>query len=73
MYTCIMCIYRYIYIYIYICNNNMILYHDIHIYRSPARQAGLGPGAGGLPSIIILRPVRLLRVWVSKGLTQADS
>ena len=37
---------------------------------SPPGRRWLLEGSGDAP---VLRPVRLLRVWVSKGLTQADS
>ena len=35
--------------------------------------AALGTGAPVKDTRLLVRPVRLLREWVSKGLTQADS
>ena len=53
-----MCIYIYIYTYVHAVGPRG---------RVRDREVGRGPGQESL------RPVRLLRVWVSKGLTQADS
>ena len=57
---------------------------DFRKTRCFARRLALSPGSlisgsgacecGGTPvPFEILRPVRLLRVWISEGLTQADS
>ena len=63
-----MCVYVYIYICIYIC---IYIYIYIYIYthththtHAPARPNN---------DHMIIRPVRLLRVWVSEDLTQANS
>ena len=55
-------IYIYIYIYMYIC-----MYIYIYIYRS--RRFGEPP----LGRVGFVRPISILRFWISEGLTQADS
>ena len=64
-------LYMYIYIYIYI-------YTHTHIHPLVALSSlpMLVPKMGLLDLLSrsrIVRPVRLLRVWISEGLTQADS
>ena len=73
---------QYIYIYIYIYIHIHIYTYHIHILPGEERPKGVGWAArraeacrGNSPSSCrsLLRPVRLLRVWISEGLTQADS
>ena len=58
-----MCVYIYIYIYIYIHKG------------APPRMPGpvSKPVPASLPLGTRVRPVRLLRVWISEGLTQTNS
>ena len=49
------------------------MYIYIYIYITCGRRGAVnapGDPKGGLSEV---RPVRLLRVWISEGLTQADS
>ena len=69
----------YIYIYIYICTHNMYTNHTYYLLVEDVLELAAGHVARheevplGGTTCLTLRPVRLLRVWVSKGLTQADS
>ena len=56
----------YVYLYCY-CHHH----HSYHYCCSVEEEGLLAPAAQD--GACKLRPVRLLRVWISKGLTQADS
>ena len=86
MYVCTyVCAYIYIYIYIYIYNAHIRAYTHTYIHI-PAARKDMGMSEIMIKDYLAkkdgrasqardkhVRPVRLLRVWVSKGLTQADS
>ena len=65
-----MCVYVYIYIYVYCRDMYIISYHNISydiVLLAGLEFFAVDEGLAGL------RPVRLLRVSISEGLTQANS
>ena len=71
MYVCVH-IYIYMYVYVHVC---VYIYIYIYIYIVAIRSLPDVVGRGLSASCFHkhLCPVPLLRVWVSKGLTRADS
>ena len=73
------CVYIYIYTYIcvvYIHAHVYISYIHIHLYEDMAEctfTPFMHRDAHEREEFEAVRPVRLLRVWISEGLTQADS
>ena len=73
------CIYVYIYIYTHMCvysMSNSVQHMREKSMKDFGGTEGYVVGCRGMQDLVRgagVRPVRLLRVWISEGLTQADS
>ena len=73
IYICIICVYAYACIYIYIYTHMHMCMYTHTPGAAETCRALPKPCPPGAASWLGLGPVRLLRVWISEGLTQADS